>query len=68
VSIPSRQVHLRLGDLTAQFDAVQAEYPALPTPVLLRLILASILNRPTPEITRLIDAEIRRTSPNERGK
>lgn len=58
---PGRQFHVRMPEPMAErFDSLRSEFPALPTPVLMRLLLSVTLNRPLTEQVKAIQHEIRR--------
>src|SRR5581483_4827656 len=45
--IAGRQFHFRMPKpMARQFDVIRSDFPSLPTPVLLRLLLAATLNKP----------------------
>ena len=69
MAIASRQFHFRMPQqMATQFDATTSGFPALPTPVLMRLLLAATLSRPMAEQVKAIQDEIRRRPPESRTR
>lgn len=65
MSVPGRQFHFRMpAEMAERFDTLRSEFSSLPTPVLIRLLLSSTLNRPLSKQIRAIQSEIRRRPPD----
>ena len=61
MSSPGRVVTIRLGqDLAEKLGALRAEFASLPQSILIRALLAHVLDRPLAAQTRIVAAELRK--------
>lgn len=61
MTMPSRQLHLRLPDrLAEKFDSVCAEFPAIQPAVILRLLVASVLEKNNEEVVDVLMRQLRK--------
>lgn len=63
MTLPSRQVHVRLPEeLAKKFDDACAEYPAIQPAVILRLMVSSVLEKPKEEVAEIVMRQLRKPS------
>jgi len=62
MGILGRQVHIRLtAELTVKLEELQRQFGGIPNGILLKMVMASLLERPLDEQIEVITGQIRKT-------